>query len=106
MGQSNSLYSRPGRNKAGMSLVACVGYSDYWGGLIVCVLRRFIHVRLFDTLWTVAHQAPMSMKFSRQEYWSGLPCPPPGDLPESGIRSMSLTYPVQVWAGLFRAKKK
>ena len=72
----------------------------------MCVLRRFIHVRLFDTLWTVAHQAPMSMKFSRQEYWSGLPCPPPGDLPESGIRSMSLTYPVQVWAGLFRAKKK
>ena len=35
--------------------------------------------------WTVAHQAPLSMKLSRQEYWSGLPCSPPGDLPDSGI---------------------
>ena len=38
----------------------------------------------FVTLWTVAHQAPLSMGFSRQEYWSGLPCPPPGDLPVPG----------------------
>ena len=37
------------------------------------------------TPWTVAHQAPLSMGFSRQEYWSGLPCPPPGDLPNPGI---------------------
>ena len=37
------------------------------------------------TLWTVAHQAPLSMSFSRQEYWSGLPCTPPGDLPNPGI---------------------
>ena len=37
------------------------------------------------TQWTVAHQAPLSMGFSRQEYWSGLPCPPPGDLPDPGI---------------------
>ena len=37
------------------------------------------------TLWTVAHQAPLSMGFSRQEYWSGLPCPSPGDLPDLGI---------------------
>ena len=42
-------------------------------------------VRLFATLWTTAYQAPLSMGFSRQEYWSGLPCPPPGDLPDSGI---------------------
>ena len=35
----------------------------------------------FVTLWTVAHQAPLFLGFSRQEYWSGLPCPPPGDLP-------------------------
>ena len=43
-------------------------------------------------LWTVAHQAPPSMGFSRQEYWSGLPCPPPGDLadPETGATSPSL----------------
>ena len=51
------------------------------------------HVRLFETLWTVACQAPLTMGFSRQEYWSGLPCPPPGDLPNSGIEPMSLTSP-------------
>ena len=43
------------------------------------------HVRLFVTPWTVAYQAPPSMGFSRQEYWSGLPFPSPDDLPESGI---------------------
>ena len=43
------------------------------------------HVQLFATPWTVAHQAPLFMGFSRQEYWSGLPCPPPGDPPEPGI---------------------
>ena len=42
---------------------------------------HFGHVQLFATLLSVAHQAPLSMGFSRQEYWSGLPCPPPGDLP-------------------------
>ena len=42
--------------------------------------------------WTVARQAPLSMGFSRQEYWSGLPCPPPGDLPDPGIKPRSLTY--------------
>ena len=45
---------------------------------LLCVLSRFSRVQLFATLWTVAHQAPLSMEFSRQEYWSGLPCPPPG----------------------------
>ena len=46
-----------------------------------CVLSCFSRVRLFAALWTVAHQAPLSMRFSRQAYWSGLPCPSPGDLP-------------------------
>ena len=41
---------------------------------------QFSLVQLFVTLWSVARQAPLSMGFSRQEYWSGLPCPPPGDL--------------------------
>ena len=45
-------------------------------------------------LWTVAHQAPLSMGFSRQEYWSGLPFPPPGDLPDRGIEAGSPT----LWA--------
>ena len=47
-------------------------------------------VLLFVTLWTVAHQAPLSMKFSRQEHWSGLPLPPPGDLSKPGIEPKSL----------------
>ena len=50
-----------------------------------CVLSHFSHVRLFATPWTVAHQAPLSMGFSRQEYWSGLPFPSPGDLPNPGL---------------------
>ena len=49
----------------------------------VCVLS---HVQLFVTPWTVALQAPLSLEFSRQEYWSGLPCSPPGDLPNPGIK--------------------
>ena len=45
----------------------------------VCVLSCFSHVQLFATPWTVAHHAPLPMGFSRQEYWSGLPCPSPGE---------------------------
>ena len=59
----------------------------------MCVLSRFSRVRLFVTPWTVACQAPLSMGFSRQEYWSGLPCPPAGDLPDSGIELTSVTSP-------------
>ena len=47
---------------------------------------RFSSVRLFATLWTVARQAPLSVGFSRQEYWSGFPCPSPGDLLHPGIK--------------------
>ena len=57
------------------------------------MLPCFSHVRLFVTLWTVAHQAPLSMGFCRQEYWSGLPCPPLGNLPNPGIEPVSLTSP-------------
>ena len=48
------------------------------------------HVQLFETLWTVARQAPLSMGFFRQEYWSGLPFPSPGHLPDPGIKPTSL----------------
>ena len=48
-------------------------------------MKSLSRVRLFATLWTVAYQASPSMGFSRQEYWSGLPFPSPGDLPDSGI---------------------
>ena len=47
-----------------------------------CVLSHFSHVYLFSTLWTVAYQAPLSMGFPKQEYWSRLPFPSPGDLPD------------------------
>ena len=47
------------------------------------------HVQLFVSPYTIAHQAPLSMGFSRQEYWSGLPFPPPGDLPNPGIKQVS-----------------
>ena len=59
----------------------------------LCKLSRFSHVRLFVTSWTVAHQAPLSMGFSRQEYWSGLLCPPPGDLPDLEIEPESPAAP-------------
>ena len=52
-------------------------------------LSCFSRVRLFVTLWTIAHQAPLAIGFSRQEYWSGLPCPPLGDLPDPGIELWS-----------------
>ena len=54
----------------------------------MCVLSRSV-VSNSASPWTVAHQAPLSMGFSRQEYWSGLPFPSPGDLPDPGIESES-----------------
>ena len=69
----------------------------------VCILSCFSHVQLFATPWTVAHQAPLSMGFSRQENWSGLrfslpfPCLPPGDLPSSGIKPASLVFRTGRW---------
>ena len=54
-------------------------------------LQSCMQRRLCATLGTIAHQAPLSMGFSRQEYWSGLPWPPPGDLPNPGIELWSLT---------------
>ena len=55
------------------------------------VLSRFCRIWLCVTLWTVAPQAPLSMGFSRQGYWSGFPCPPPGDRSDWGIEPASLT---------------
>ena len=52
----------------------------------MCLCWLLNCVQLFATPWTVAHQAPLSMGFSRQEYWSGLPFPSPGDLPHPGIK--------------------
>ena len=59
----------------------------------VCVLNHFSCVQLCVTLWTVACQVPLSIRFPRQEYWSGLSCPPTRDLPDPGIEPTSLTSP-------------
>ena len=56
----------------------------------MCILSP---VQLFATPWIVVSQAPLSMGFSRQEYWSGLLCPPPEDLPDPGIKPASLASP-------------
>ena len=62
-------------------------------GEVACVLIRFSHVALFATPWTAAHQAPLSKGFPRQEHWSGLPFPMPGDLPDPGVKAASLVSP-------------
>ena len=60
----------------------------------LCVWAQLLsHVQLFATPWTVAHWAPLSMEFSGQEYWNGLPFPTPGDLPYLGIQPMFLASP-------------
>ena len=64
-----------------------VGLLDH----IVCA--KLLHVRLFATPWTVAHEAALSMGFSRLEYWSGLPCPSPGDFLDPGIEPVSPIAP-------------
>ena len=62
------------------------------------MLSHFSHVQLSVTPWTMAHQAPLSMGFSRQEYWSGLLCPPAGDIPDPGPNP-SLLYLLDWQAG-------
>ena len=64
-----------------------------------CVLSSFSCVCFFVTLWTIALKAPLSMGFSRQKYWSGLPFPPPGDLPDPKTEPGSLLSPA--FAGRF-----
>ena len=80
-----------------------------------CVSAKLLqYVWLCVTRWTVAHQAPLSMGFSRQEYWSGLPCIPPGNFPDPGIEPKSLTSPALAgrffttrapWKALVREKR-
>ena len=71
---------------------------DDWN-MCACMLSCFSHVQLFVTLWTVAREDPLFMEFSRQNYWSGLPCSPPGDPPDPGIEPKSLVSPA--WADGF-----
>ena len=82
----------------------------YWGQLLIwislvcaCMLSHLSCIRLCKTLWTVACQTPLSMGFSRQEYWKGLPVPSPGDVPNSGVQSRSPalkanSLPTELWS--------
>ena len=56
---------------------------------LMCGMCVLSHIQLFERPWTIAHQAPLSMEFYRQEYWSGLPFPSPRDLPDLGIKLLS-----------------
>ena len=66
----------------------------------VCVCSIIQSCSTLETPWTVAHQAPLSMEFSRQEYWSALPFPTPGDLPDPGIEPAFLSSPAMA-SGFF-----
>jgi len=79
-------------------LLSTAGFCHHGSLLILypystCMLSRFSHDQLFGNLWTAARQGLLSMGFSRQEYWSGLPCLPPGDLPNPGIEPASPASP-------------
>ena len=64
--------------------------------LIVCAKSLRLR-QLYATLWSVAHKTPLSMGFSKQEYWSELPCLPPGDLPNPGMEPMSHVSCISRW---------
>ena len=90
---SNLLEDRRGNSCIILSLVQCLKlkllHKECLSELTLLgegvVIQSLSCVWLHATLWAAAHQAPLSMGFSRREYWSGLPCPPSGDLPNSGI---------------------
>ena len=94
----SSIYFFPFPLPALTRIVRCERHCEYLvdyrslgpSTVTVYVLSHFSRVQLFVTLWTEAQQAPLSMGFSRQEYWWGLPFPPPGDLPNPGTRLVSL----------------
>ena len=73
-------------------ICVCVCVCVYNIHIYACMLSHFSHVWLFATPWTAACQAPLSMEFSRQEYWNGFPFPPPRDLPNSGIELASPAF--------------
>ena len=89
-----------GQNHAHPDVIHFCSFRQF-SSFIIFKVCMHVHAKslqscLFVTLRTVAHQAPLSMGFSRRESWSGLPCPPPGDLPNPGIKLMSLTFPALV----------
>ena len=103
-----------------MSAKCCLCFSLCCLGLsCVCGLSPFNHVQLFATLWTIAHQSPLSMEFSRQKDWSRLSFPTLGDLPDPGIKPASPASPALAgrfftteppgmlyWRKLYKSKAK
>ena len=80
--------TRQGRNQdPRICCFSSVSEAGFSSSVHACMLIHFSRVRLFVTLWTAALQAPLCIGFSRQESWSGLPCPPPGDLPNPGMET-------------------
>ena len=75
-----------------LTLSFCVEELALWN--LCCAVFSCSVVQLFVTPWTATSQAPLSMGFSRQDYWNGLSCPPPGDLPNPGIEPRSLRLQV------------
>ena len=68
-------------------------HKECYLNLHLCVQSHFNSIGLFATLWIRAHQSLLSIGFSKQEYWNGLPCPAPGNLPDPGIKPTSVTSP-------------
>ena len=82
--------------KAANGIISLFSITQEYSAVCVCmcmyVLSRFSCVWLFATPWTIACQAPLSVSFSRQEYWSGWPCPPPGGLPNPEIEPLCILH--------------
>ena len=77
------------KERNGMDITEAEHIKKRWQEHIERKWSHFHCVRLFVTPWTVAHQAPLAMGVSRQEYWNGLPCPCPGGFPDQGIKPAS-----------------
>ena len=90
---SLGLYTAKMEIAPSLSYEICLGHSWNFRNLGTCMLSHFSRVQLFETLRTVARQGPLSVGFSRQESWSGLPFPPPGNLPNTRIEPTSLLSP-------------
>ena len=84
-GWNINLYTNQIQNKFEFTLV----YSSVFLFVVVAIIQLLSRVPLFETPCTVAHQVPLPMEFSRQEYWGGLPFPTPGDPPDPGIKPTS-----------------
>ena len=89
-GHSLSISSDQGTSNTNVSGIMCV-YVCMHAACVI--LSHFSLVWLFAASWSEARQTPLSMGFSRQEHWNGLPCPPPRDLPDSGVKPKSLVPP-------------